>query len=120
MALKLFEGNGKFNREDQVLMFDANITSIDENGIVYGDTPNWTPIGEDNDEITREINNEIESKKNVLGETSINHSGGAQTTEIDPVAIRGNDVLSTIIYNIYKYDLRGLQQKHLQLQLLNN
>ncbi len=107
MALKLFEGNGKFNREDQVLMFDANITSIDENGIVYGDTSNWVPIGEDNDEITREINNEIESKKNVLGKTSINHSGGAQTTEIDPVAIRGNDVLSTIIYNIYKYDLRG-------------
>lgn len=107
MALKLLDGNGKFNREDHVTMFDANITSCDENGIVYGDTPQWVPFGEDNDEITRELNNEIDSNKNVLGKTNIDHSKGAQTTEIDPIAIRGNDTLSAILYLMFKYDLVG-------------
>lgn len=107
MALSLLDGTGKFNREDHVTMFNSNITSCDENGIVYGDTPNWVPFGEDNDEITREINDEIDSKKNVLGKVSIDHSSGAQTTEIDPIALRGNDVLSAILYLMYKYDLKG-------------
>lgn len=107
MALSLLEGTKKFNREDHVTMFNANITQCDENGIVYGDTPEWVPFGEDNDEITRELNNEIDAKKNVLGKTNIDHSEGAQTTEIDPVAIRGNDVLSKILYLMFKYGLTG-------------
>lgn len=107
MALKLLDGNGKFNREDHVTMFDSNITSCDENGIVYGETPIWVPFGEDNDDITRNMNDELDAKKNVLGKTNIDHSAGAQTTEIDPIAIRGNDALSAILYLIYKYDLKG-------------
>lgn len=111
MAVTLFSGNGKFNREDHVTMFNSNITSIDENGIVYGDNATWVPFGEDNDEITREMNNELDSTKNVLGKTNIDHSAGAQTTEIDPIAIRGNDVLSVILYNIFKYGLTGDKAK---------
>lgn len=111
MALTLLDGNNKFNREDHVTMFNSNITSCDENGIVYGETPSWVPFGEDNDEITREINNETESKKNVLGKTSVDHKKGAQTTKIDPIAIRGNDVLSKILYLMYKYDLVGDKAK---------
>ena len=111
MALNLLQGNGKFNREDHVTMFNSNIESCDENGIVYGETPTWFPFGEDNDEITRELNNEIDAKKNVLGKTNIDHSGGAQTTEIDPVAIRGNDVLSSILYLMFKYGLTGDKAK---------
>lgn len=111
MALSLLNGTGKFNREDHVTMFNSNITSCDENGIVYGESPTWVPFGEDNDEITRELNNEIDAKKNVLGKTNIDHSGGAQTTEIDPVAIRGNDVLSAILYLMFKYGLTGDKAK---------
>lgn len=107
MALKLLDGNTKFNREDHVTMFNSNIESCDENGIVYGETPNWVPFGEDNDELTRELNNEVDAKKNVLGKTNIDHSGGAQTTEIDPIAIRGNDTLSAILYLMFKYGLTG-------------
>lgn len=107
MALKLLDGNKKFNREDHVTMFNSNITSCDEDGIVYGESPTWVPFGEDNDEITRELNNEIEAKKNVLGKTNIDHTSGPQTTEIDPIAIRGNDVLSSILYQIFKYGLTG-------------
>jgi len=103
-----FEGSGKADREEQILMFNANITSADENGIVYdNENPTWTPIGEDNDEITREKNNEIDAKKNVLGKTNIDHTSGANTTEIDPIAVRRNDVLSYILYIIDKYDLVG-------------
>ena len=112
MALNLLQGNGKFNREDHVTMFNSNIESCDENGIVYGETPTWAPFGEDNDEITRELNNEIDAKKNVLGKTNIDHTSGAQTTEIDPIAIRGNDVLSSILYLMFKYGLTGDKAKH--------
>lgn len=66
MALNLLNGTGKFNREDHVTMFNANITSCDENGIVYGETPEWVPFGEDNDEITRELNNEIDAKNGII------------------------------------------------------
>jgi len=107
MALKLLDGTKKFEREAQILFFNSNITSCDENGIVYGETPTWTPIGEDNDEITREFNDELESKKNVLGKTNIDHTAGAETSEIDPIAIRGNDVLSAVLYNMYRYKLKG-------------
>ncbi len=108
MALSLLDGTGKRNREDHITMFNSNIVSCDENGIVYDTTsPVWVPFGEDNDEITRELNDELEANKNVLGKTNIDHSGGAQTTEIDPIAIRGNDALSAILYNIFKYNLKG-------------
>lgn len=107
MALALLDGNNKFNREDHITFFNANITACDETGITYGETPSWVPFGEDNDELTRELNNEIESKKNVLGKTNIDHTAGAQTSEIDPVAIRGNDVLSKILYLMFKYNLTG-------------
>lgn len=107
MAVKLLDGTGKHNREDHVLMVNINITDINENGVVYGNTPEWMPIGEDNDEINRELNDELEANKNVLGKTNIDHSAGAQTTEIDPYAIRGNDMLSAIFYNLFKYNLKG-------------
>lgn len=108
MSLTKLSGTGKFNREDHITMFNSNISSVDENGIVYntGD-PIWEPFGEDNDEITREMNNELDAKKNVLGKTNIDHTTGPQTTEIDPIAIRGNDSLSTILYYMYKYNLTG-------------
>ena len=110
--MNLLKGNNEFRREDHVTMFNANITSCDENGIIYDTTePNWVPFGEDNDELTRELNNEVDSKKNVLGKTKVTHTSGAQTTEIDPVAIKGNDELSAILYMMFKYNLTGDKAK---------
>lgn len=103
-----FSGSGKFNREDSILFMNLNVTSANENGIVFNtEAPTWVPIGEDNEEIVREHNNELEAKKNVLGKTNITASRGAETTEIDPIAIRGNDVLSYILYIAHKYGLVG-------------
>lgn len=112
MQLKLLKGNGQLERESSITLFNANVTSCDENGIVYDDkAPEWVAIGEDNDELTRETNNELESKKNVLGRTSIQHTSGAETMEVDPIAIRGNDKLSAILYMIHKYKLTGDKAK---------
>lgn len=103
-----FTGTGKFKREDYVLFMNLNLTSADENGLVFDSAePTWVPIGDDNEEITREHNNEIEAKKNVLGKTTINASAGAETTEVDPISIKGNDTLSYILYVIHKYSLVG-------------
>lgn len=103
-----FEGNGKFNREDSVTMFNSKLISADENGLVFDEeNPIWTPIGEDNDELTRETNNESESTKNVLGRVNVDSTKGAETMEVDPVAIRANDTLSYILYMAYKYGLVG-------------
>lgn len=103
-----FNGNGKFNREDLILFMNLKVISADKDGIVFDtEAPNWVPIGEDNDEITREHNNETDSKKNVLGKITINASSGPETTEIDPIAIRGNEELSYILYIIHKYSLVG-------------
>ena len=103
-----FDGTGRFDREDDVLLFNSNLTSADENGLVFDEeNPIWIPIGEDNDELTRETNNESESKKNVLGKVSIDSTKGAETMEVDPVAIRGNDTLSYILYIAFKYGLVG-------------
>jgi len=84
----MFKNSGKYDREDSVLFINTKITSAGPNGLVFDETnPEWTPIGEDNDEITRTTNNEIESKKNVLGKNNITHTAGAETTEIDPIAM---------------------------------
>lgn len=103
-----FSGSGKYKREDSILFMNLNVKSANEDGIVFDtENPTWTPIGEDNDEITREHNHEFESKKNVLGKTTINATAGAETTEIDPIAIRGNDALSYVLYIAHKYGLVG-------------
>lgn len=107
-TISLLDGNVEFKREDHITFFNSNVKTCDENGIEYNTTdPIWVPFGEDNEEITRELNNEVEAKKNVLGRTKINHTKGPQTTEIDPITIRGNDALSKILYMMYKYDLVG-------------
>ena len=107
-TITYLDGNTEFNREDHITFFNTNVKSCDENGIVYNDTdPIWAPFGEDNEDITRELNNETEAKKNVLGRTKIKHTPGAQVTEIDPINIKGNDALSKLLYMMYKYDLTG-------------
>ena len=104
----IFEGNGNFNREDEIILFNSKLTSADENGLVFDETnPTWTPIGDDNDELTRNTNNDIEAKKNVLGKMTIDATKGAEDMDIDPIAIKANDKLSYIAYMAYKYGLVG-------------
>ena len=44
----------------------------------------WEAIGKDNDELTKELNPDTESSKNVLGESTFTHSGYETEIEVDP------------------------------------
>lgn len=47
-------------------------------------TQGWEAIGKDNDELTKELNPDTESGKNVLGESTFTHSGYETEIEVDP------------------------------------
>ena len=44
----------------------------------------WEAIGKDNDDLSKELNADTESKKNVLGETSFEHKGYEPQVSVDP------------------------------------
>ena len=44
----------------------------------------WEAIGKDNDELTKELNPDTETSKNVLGESTFTHSGYETEVEVDP------------------------------------
>ena len=50
-----------------------------------GSTENpWEAIGKDNDELSKELNPDTESSRNVLGEQTFTHSGYEPEIEVDP------------------------------------
>ena len=63
------------------------------------------------------ISNSVEASKNVLGKTNISTTLGAQTTEIDPYKIKGNDKLSYVLYMIDKYDLKDDKAKLIGMEV---
>lgn len=68
-------------------------------------TKEWEIIGKDIEELSRELNNEVESKTNILGETEVEITKGNQVTTCDPIKLRDDSKASKILYNIYKNDL---------------
>lgn len=44
----------------------------------------WEAIGKDNDELSKELNPDTETSKNVLGETVMTHSGYEPEVDVDP------------------------------------
>lgn len=44
----------------------------------------WEVLGVDNDELTKELNPDTETSKNVLGESTFQHSGYEPEVEVDP------------------------------------
>lgn len=49
-----------------------------------GETQVWEAIGKDNDELTKELNPDTETSKNVLGESTFTHSGYEPEVDVDP------------------------------------
>ena len=47
----------------------------------------WEAIGKDNDDLSKELNPDTESSKNVLGETTFRHSGYEPEVGVDPYYI---------------------------------
>ena len=48
----------------------------------------WEILGKDNDELSKELNNEVEETKNVLGETEVDITAGNRTMTVDPYKMR--------------------------------
>ena len=55
-------------------------------GMFFGswDGEKWDAIGKDNDELSKELNPDTESGKNVLGETTFKQYGYASEIDVDP------------------------------------
>ncbi len=85
----------KSKRKELLLMY------IDKSG----ETEVYEAIGKDNDELTRSLNNEVESKTNVLGETTVDVTLGAQVTPVDPCYYRTDGLLAKKLKKIYENDL---------------
>lgn len=90
-------GTGKAKRESAILFMNVGESSVEE----------YEAIGKDNDELTRERNNEVESNKNVLGETEVTVTKGNQVTSVDPFNFRRESKLANFLYKIDKEDLDG-------------
>lgn len=86
---------GKSKRKEWLLMH------VDTSG----ENETFEPIGKDNDELTRSLNNEVESKTNVLGEATVDVTLGAQVTSVDPCYYNPDGQLAKKLKKIYEDDL---------------
>ena len=59
-------------------------------------TVTWEVLGKDNDELSKELNNEVEETKNVLGESEVDVTAGNRTMTVDP-SIK----FSTLTFNFF-------------------
>lgn len=57
------------------------------------DKKEWTLIGKDTDSLTYELNPDVETSKNVLGETIVNHSGFQPELAVDTYYARTEDAI---------------------------
>lgn len=72
-----------------------------------GDNEVLEAIGKDNEDMSRTMNNEVNSFKNVLGTTSTEVTKGAQTTTVDPFKQESDSEMSKFLQRIYFEDLDG-------------
>ena len=70
-------------------------------------TATWEVLGKDNDELSKEMNNEVEETKNVLGESEVDVTAGNRTMTVDPYKLRNDSKFADEVYDINKYDKDG-------------
>jgi hypothetical protein len=58
-----------------------------------GDTPNYVRLGDDLEEYNEELNPDVEIKKNIKGEQSIDHKGYDVQSDVDPYYASEGDAL---------------------------
>ncbi|MBR4720098.1 MAG: hypothetical protein IKP31_07660 [Lachnospiraceae bacterium] len=60
---------------------------LDRNRLMFFasfDDTNWEVLGRDNDDLSKSLNPDTETNKNVLGESTFKHSGYEPEIEVDP------------------------------------
>lgn len=56
--------------------------------------PNYVRLGKDLEEFSVELNPDVETSKNILGENSVKHSGYKASSDADPVYFEYDDALT--------------------------
>ena len=80
---------------------------IDAGSLNFGKTPAYTRIGKDLEEYIEELNPDVETKKNILGEQSVNHNGYEVSSEVDPFYADPDDPLYEPLEKIVNERLTG-------------
>ena len=88
-------GEGKIQRK--MVMHFVNVETTDK--------PEWERIGKGIEELTREMNNNVESTTDITGETDVEVTLGNQTTSVEPFKARRESKLFQKLYQIYTDDL---------------
>lgn len=88
-------GTGKIKREEHLIAMNVGTA----------EAPEIELIGKDNDDLSRTLNNEVESKRNVLGETETEVTQGNHVTTVDPFILRRDSKISAKLEAIYDNDL---------------
>lgn len=65
-----------------------------------GSTANYFRIGKDLEEYNEELNPDIETTKNILGQTSVKHNGYEVSGSVEPYYYATGETLSTVIEDI--------------------
>lgn len=93
---------------DDVMKIEAEKAQRKQTVVFYVDEPgeaeNYEAIGVDNDDLTRTLNNEVESKTNVLGQATVDVTKGPNVTSVDPCYYRKDGKLAKKLKEIYWYD----------------
>lgn len=87
----------KSKRKDRVLFYVENA----------GEEETYEAIGKDNNSLSTEMNFDVSSEENVLGETTVEATKGPRTTSVDPCYYRTDGLLSKKLKNIEWEDKDG-------------
>ena len=82
-------------------------TELDAIMIIYqAEASGWEAIGKDNDDLSKELNPDTETSKNVLGEAAFKHSGYEPEISVDPYYVDASRKLGQWILDI------GMKELH--------
>lgn len=85
-----FKGTGEVKRQEFLLF--ANVSKTE--------TPEWEVIGKDLESLTVDLNNTVESKQNILGESSTTITRGTKSSSVSPYKVRKESKLGEIVYKM--------------------
>lgn len=71
------------------------------------ETPIWVLLGKDLEEYNEELNPDVETSKNILGEQSVKHSGYEVSSEVEPLYYEYGDALTEKVAEIANKRLTG-------------
>lgn len=79
---------------------------------------NYVRLGKDLEELSEELNPDVETRKNILGENSVIHNGYEVSSDADPFYYEYDDALSEQIFDIAMNRLTGDQCKTTKVDVL--